>query len=69
MSNLVWTISCTVHERVNPYATGNYFDQYKIDAKTLKNFWNPGKWVLIWEYSARAVKWVPTWQGLDVFQK
>ena len=25
----------------------------QIDAKKLKNDWNPGTWVLIWEYSAR----------------
>ena len=24
--------------------------------------------VLIWEYSTRAVQWIPTWQGLDGFQ-
>ena len=24
---------------------------------------------LIWEYSARAIQWIPTWQGLDGFQK
>ena len=39
------------------------------DVKTLKNDWNPGKWVLIWEYSARAFQWIPRWQGLDGFQK
>ena len=39
------------------------------DAKNLINYRNPGTWVLIWEYSARAFKWIPTWQGLDVFQK
>ena len=37
-------------------------------AKNLKNVWNHDKWVLIWEYSARAFQWVPTWQGLDGFQ-
>ena len=35
--------------------------------KNLKNDWNPGKWVLIWEYSVRAIKWVP-WHGLDISQ-
>ena len=25
--------------------------------------------VLIWEYSAEAIQWIPTWQGLDGFQK
>ena len=38
-------------------------------AKNTKNYLNPGKWVLIWEYSARAFQWIPTWQGLDFFQK
>ena len=38
-------------------------------AKNLKNDWNPGTWVLIWEFSARAIQWVPTRQGLDGFQK
>ena len=37
--------------------------------KNLKNDWNPGKWVLIWEYSERASQWIPTWQGLNGFQK
>ena len=37
--------------------------------KNLKNDWNPDKWVLIWKYLARASKWIPTWQGLDDFQK
>ena len=33
--------------------------------KTMKNDWNPGIWVLIWEYSVGAFKWIPTWQGRD----
>ena len=37
--------------------------------KNLKNNWNPCTWVLIWEYSARAIQWIPTQQGLDGFQK
>ena len=37
--------------------------------KQLRNDWNPGILVLIWKYSARAIQWIPTWQGLDVFQK
>ena len=37
--------------------------------KQLKNDWNPVKWVLIWEYSARAIRCTPTWIGLDGFQK
>ena len=37
--------------------------------KNLKNDWNLGIWVLIWEYSSRAIPWIPTWQGLDGFQR
>ena len=37
--------------------------------KKMKNDQNPRKWVLIWEYSKRAFQWVPTWHGLDVFQR
>ena len=37
--------------------------------KMLKNDRNPAKWVLIWEYSAWAIQWIPTWQGLDDFWK
>ena len=38
--------------------------------KNLKNDWNHGKlWVLIKEYSARAIQRVLTQQGLDGFQK
>ena len=37
--------------------------------KNLKNDWNPGKWVLIRESSARAIQRILTWQGLDGFQK
>ena len=40
-----------------------------VNTKYLKNYWNPVKWVLIWEYSVRAFRWIPTWQGLDIFQK
>ena len=43
--------------------------QMQHDAKKLKNDWNPYTWGLIWEYSARAFKWIPTWQGGDRFQK
>ena len=37
--------------------------------KKLKYDWNPGTWVLIWECSVKAIQWIPTWQGLDGFQK
>ena len=36
--------------------------------KKPENDWNPGKWVLIWEYSTRAIQWIPTRQGLVSFQ-
>ena len=36
--------------------------------KPERNGWNAGKWVLIWEFSARAFQWIPTRQGLDDFQ-
>ena len=39
------------------------------DAKIRKNDWNHGKWVFISGYSARAIQWIPTQQGLDGFQK
>ena len=38
-------------------------------AKNLKIIWNLGTWILIWEYSTRAILWIPTWQGLDGFQR
>ena len=52
----------------------NWHERFRVntiqnDAKKLKNDWNPGIWVLTWEYSVRAIQWIPTWQGLDVFQK
>ena len=37
--------------------------------KNLKYDWNPCIWVLIWEHSSRAIQWIPTWQGLDGFQR
>ena len=36
--------------------------------KNLENDRNPGTWVLLWEYSASAFQWVPTWLGLYGFQ-
>ena len=43
--------------------------QIQNDVKNMKNDINHRKWVLIWEYSARAIQWIPTWQGLGSFQK
>ena len=37
--------------------------------KKLRNDWNHDVWVLIWEYSARAMQWIQTWQGSDAYQK
>ena len=34
--------------------------------KKLKNYWNPGTWVLIWENAVRAIQWIPTWQSLEI---
>ena len=39
------------------------------NAKILENCWNPGRWVLIWEHSARAFQWVPTQHSCDDFHK
>ena len=55
--------------QINPYAAGGEFLRTQNCAKKLKNDRNPGLWVFIWEYSARANQWIPTWQGLDGYQK
>ena len=47
----------------------NLINWYKMMQENLKNDWNPGTWVLIWEFSARPIQWFPVWQGLDGFQK
>ena len=41
----------------------------KKSRKSVENVKYPGTWVLIWEFSTRAFQWIPTWQGLDGFQK
>ena len=41
------------------------FVHYKWCKKKLENDWNPGTWVLIWEYSPKAIQWIPAQQGLD----
>ena len=58
-----------MHKWVNPYAAGGQIWPIQNDAKILEDNWNPGTWVLIWEYSLRAIQWIPTRQGLDGFQK
>ena len=52
---------------LNPRAAGGKFCLYKM--MQTPNDWNPGKWVLIWKYSVRAIQWIPKWQGSDAFQK
>ena len=37
--------------------------------KNLKNDWNPGTYVLLYEYSARAIQWIPLQQGSEGFKK
>ena len=37
--------------------------------KNWKKTENSGTWVLIWECTARAIQWIPIWQGLVGFQK
>ena len=60
--------SCSrLHHLLNPYAAGGNLANTKW-CKQPGNYWNPGKWVLIWEYSTRAIQWIPTGQGLDGFQ-
>ena len=48
---------------------GGWFGLYKMVQKPEKNYRNRATWVLIWEYSERAFQWIPTYQGIDVFQK
>ena len=55
--------------RVNPYAAGGLIRPIQNDAKNLKKkkwlkLWN--NWVLMWEYSVRAIQWIPTCQGLEL---
>ena len=53
----------TLHGR--PYAVGGQFGQYK----KMEIDWNHGTWILIWESWARAIPWILTWHGSDVFWK
>ena len=41
----------------------------KLGKKSKENLENPGIWVLIWEYSARAFEWIPNTIGLRWFKK
>ena len=54
--------------RVNPYAAAVNLANSKWYKKAEK-WLNLGTPVLIWEHSARAIQWIPTWQGLDDFRK
>ena len=46
----------------NPYAAGGYLSGHNDEKET-------EKWLKSWQYLARALQWIPTWQGLDGFQK
>ena len=37
--------------------------------KTLKNDRYPATWVLIWDQYPMHIQCIPTWHGLDAFQK
>ena len=52
----------------NPYDAWWLFWPIQNDEKNLEIDWNPGIWLLIWESSAKGLKWIPKWQGLDGFQ-
>ena len=65
----------TSRERSNEYQHDRLkmvfksFVAYLANTKWCKKLnQNPGKWVLIWEYFARVIQWIPTWQGLNGFQ-
>ena len=62
-------LKCKWNIQVNHYTAGGYLGQYKKRQKTWINERNQGTWVLIWGYSSRDIQWIPTWQGLDGFQK
>ena len=64
-----WTKITSVSEGLTLICWWWLFWQKQNDAKKLKNERNPGTSVLIWVYSARALQWIPTRQGLDGFQK
>ena len=60
---------CSTH---NPYYACCRWLIWPIqnDAKNLIKYWNPSTRVPIWEYSVRAIQWIPKWQGLKmVFKK
>ena len=49
----LWVASCPRRGNIviNPYAAGGLFGHYK----TMQNTWK-------WEYSTRAIQWIPKWQ-------
>ena len=53
---------------LNPCAAGGYFGHYKMRQKSCKK-----TDTLVYGYSSecsmRAIQWIPTWQGLDDFQR
>ena len=57
---VLWTKVALALKGLNLYAAAGLFGHYKKMQKIWKNYWNPGTWVLIWEYSVRAIQWIPT---------
>ena len=56
----VWLFLKTQYEiYFNPYGAGGYFGEYEIMQNSWKIFKPPCTWVLIWEFSARPIQWVP----------
>ena len=59
-------------ERVKPYGCTHALLELNLVktnvCKTPEKWRDHEKLVLIWECSARAFRWIPTWQGLDGFQ-
>ena len=45
-----------MYQQPNPDVAGGQFGQYKIMQKSCKNDWNPGTWVLIWQFSMIAIQ-------------
>ena len=65
--SLIWLPRTILGRKTRP--CDHYFAALQNDAKHLKNDWNAGTLVLIWEYSVKVIQWIPTWQGLGGFQK
>ena len=66
--NAIYNRTLLLTVTFNLHAAVGQFCHYR-KMQNLKNDWNPGKLVLIREYTARAIQLIPAWQGLDGFQK